>query len=162
MCEICDQLNLSTRPGLKPKTTNGTPHMQVEQTAPQDLWERLIRFGGELANVRLGPSGISLPDSIAMLVDDSIYKGGDPNAFMVPNEFAHVHGARDGSMHLCLPHQVLEQVYALGWGEPHPAAGKFGFAPTIAMVYAPRNETDFATVSELLKVSYDYATGALT
>ncbi len=160
MCEICDRLSLPNRPGPKPRTTPQTPHMQLDQIAPAGMHERLIRVGSEFSGVSLGRSNVSLPDTLAFHLSPSLGRQASSDAFMVEGyEFAHVHAPRDCSLHMCLPMQVLEAVYAKGWGEPHPVAGKFGFPSTIAMIFGPRDESEFKTVAGLLRTSYAFATG---
>lgn len=69
---------------------------------------------------------------------------------------------RDCSLHMCLPVRILEEVIAKGWGEPHPVAGRFGFPPTIAMIYSPQDESEFATAADLIRLSYGFATGQVS
>lgn len=163
MCEICERLSLPNRAGPKPTTTPRTPHMQLDQIAPAGMHHRIIGLGRELSEVSLGHSAVSFPDTTAFLLSPSAARGGTPEAFMAPGyEFAHVHAPREGSLHMCLPMQVLKEVYAKGWGEPHPVAGKFGFPSTIAMIYGPRDAGEFATVADLLRTSYAFATGSVS
>nr|WP_210201754.1 luciferase family protein [Mesorhizobium loti] len=133
--------------------------MQLDQIAPPVMRERLIELGRQLEGVRLGRSGVSVPESAAFLLDPALAQNGPSEAFMTPGEFAHVHAVRDGSLHMNLPRNVLETVYAAGWGEQHPVAGHFGFPDTIAMIYGPRTEDEFAVVAKLLRVSHTFATG---
>lgn len=159
MCEQCQRLSLARRAGPKPKTNPRTPHMQLDQIAPAGMRERLIAVGEQLDGVRLGRSGVSIPESAAFLLDPDRARKGAVNAFMTPGEFAHVHAVWDGSMHMNLPHEVLEKVYAGGWGERHPAAGHFGFPDNIAMIYGPRDDQEFTVAATLLRISHAYATG---
>ncbi len=160
MCEVCRKLSLDERPGPRPRTNPRTPHMQLDQIAPPVMRERLIEFGAGLEGVRLGRSGVSIPESTAFLLAPELAGNGPWEAFMTPQEFAHVHAVWDGSLHMNLPRNVLETVYYRGWGEQHPAAGHFGFPETIAMVYGPRTEHEFAVVAGLLRISHAYAMGS--
>lgn len=159
MCSACEKLSLDRRSGPPPRTNPQTPHMQLDQIAPPVMRERLIEVGGRLEGVRLGRSGVSIPQSTAFLLDLDRAGNGPPEAFMTPGEFAHVHAVWDGSLHMNLPRDVLETVYSAGWGEQHPAAGYFGFPDTIAMIYGPRTEDEFAVVAKLLRISHVFATG---
>lgn len=159
MCQVCETLNLSRRAGPRPKTNPRTPHMQLDQIAPPDMRERLIAVGAQLKGVSLGRSGVSIPESAAFLLAPELARKGAPDAFMTPGEFAHVHAVWDGSLHMNLPEQVLEKVYAAQWGEQHPAAGRFGFPSNIAMIYGPRDDDEFRTVATLLTISHAYASG---
>ena len=154
MCIIC------VRAGPQPKTTGATPHMQLDQTAPPALQERLVKLAAGLEGVRLGRSGVSLPETRAFLLDAKRARKGPAEAFMTPGEFAHIHAVWDGSLHMNLPEPVLDKVFAGGWGERHPVAGRFGFPRTIAMIYGPRDETEFDTVWSLVRVSHAFATGS--
>ncbi|MGO4452398.1 hypothetical protein AB4Y96_26055 [Phyllobacterium sp. TAF24] len=133
--------------------------MQLNQIAPPDMRERLIAVGAQLKGVSLGRSGVSIPESTAFLLQPEIAIKGAADAFMTPGEFAHIHAIWDASLHMNLPRQVLEKVFAANWGEKHPAAGYFGFPPNIAMIYGPRDEDEFRTVATLLTISHAYASG---
>jgi hypothetical protein len=39
-----------------------------------------------------------------------------PEAFLIGREFAHVHPRYDGSMHMMLPPEAVDEVLAKGWG----------------------------------------------
>jgi len=159
MCDVCESLSLLDRAGPKPRTNPVTPHMQLDQVAPAPLRERLIALGAALPGVHTGRSGVSIPASTALLLAPEWARKGAAEAFMAPGEFAHVHAAWDGSAHMNLPLHILDKVFAAGWGEPHPIAGRYGFPATIAMVYGPRDESEFATVAMLLKISHAFASG---
>nr|WP_268967093.1 luciferase family protein [Parazoarcus communis] len=80
---------------------------------------------------------------------------GPPQAFMVGREFAHVHPADDGSMHLILPLELVSK----GWGEPHPMA-EAGYIPANAvMAYAPRDIAEIDILLGILRTSWDFACG---
>lgn len=159
MCEQCDP-SIGRRAGPKPRTTPATPHMQLDQTAPVTLQERLVALACGLDGVRLGRSGISFPESRAFLLDPERARRGPVAAFMTPGEFAHIHAIWDGSLHMNLPEPTLEKVFAGGWGEPHPMAGRHGLPRTIAMIFGPRDETELDTVWTLVRLSHAFATGA--
>lgn len=159
MCEICVNINLGIRSGIKPKTTPATPHEQLDQIAPLALQERLVSMAANLDGVHLGRSRISGPGTRAFLLDEKRVSLGPRHAFILPGEFAHIHPASDGSLHINLPEAVLAKALQAGWGEIHPAAGQFGTPRTVAMIYGPRNETDFIAVWSLLRISHAFATG---
>lgn len=127
------------------------------------MHSRLIGIAQSFANVRMGKSAVSFPETTAFLLSPTIGNNSPPEAFMAQGyEFAHLHAQNDGSLHMCLPVTSLKEVYAKGWGEPHPIAGKFGFPKTIAMIFGPRDEGEFATVAGLLQMSYDFASGKIS
>ena len=80
---------------------------------------------------------------------------------MLGNEFAHVHPLYDGSMHLMLPIECTQELFAKGWGEPHPMAASGMIPATAVMVFAPRNETEIGTALKILNTSYEFALGKL-
>jgi hypothetical protein len=112
-----------------------------------------------LEGVHTGPSGVSLPDSRAVHLDPAL-AGGPQEAFLVGSEFAHLHGAADGSLHLMLPPDVAGEAMVKGWAELHPMARK-GLAPTtLLMLYGPRDQAELETIWQLVEASYEFARGA--
>jgi hypothetical protein len=151
-------LELPTRSGERPTTGPEIPHQQLDQTAPAELQEELWRRMAALEGVRTGRSGISLPQTRALHLEPALALG-PPDAFMVGTEFAHVHGAIDGSLHATLPPEVLAQAIERGWAEPHPLARRGVIPPTHVMIYGPRDEAELETVWQLVEVSYAFARG---
>lgn len=81
---------------------------------------------------------------------------------MVGNEFAHVHPHYDGSMHLMLPLECTGELFAKGWGEPHPMVATGMIPATAVMVFAPRDLQEIETALQILATSYDFACGKLS
>lgn len=134
------------------------PHQQLDQTAPAALQERLWRQMEALDGVRTGRSGVSLPESRAVHLDEQLAHG-PKEAFMVGTEFAHLHGRSDGSLHLMLPEPLAAEAITKGWAEPHPLARR-GTAPaTLVMVYGPRDDAELEVVWRLVEASYRFARG---
>lgn len=144
------------RPGPRPETTPTNPHSQITQNAPPELQERVFAFASALPGVVVGPSAVSVPGARAFHLPDSPQRSRE--AFMVGREFAHLHPAYDGSLHMALPPDVVEQVIENGWAERHPLAGRFGLPGNIVMVYGPRDEDELAVVEELVRASHAHAT----
>jgi hypothetical protein len=135
------------------------PHQQLDQNAPSALQEALWQRMTALDGCRPGRSGVSLPDSRAVHLDPGLALGPE-EAFMVGTEFAHLHGAADGSLHVTLPPAVAAEAVERGWAEPHPLA-RLGVAPsTLVMLYGPRDEAELETVWRLVETSYAFARGA--
>ena len=88
---------------------------------------------------------------------------------MLPGEFAHIHPPHDGSLHMVLPETAFDHAMLQGWGEPHPAAGRFGTPRAIAMIYGSRDEAElrgrlvfaspFARICHDEGLSFSCATG---
>ncbi len=142
------------RTGPRPRTTPTNPHTQLDQQAPVDLQERVFEFARSLADVAIGPSLVSVPGARAFHLPRCEHA---PGAFMVEHEFAHLHPAYDGSLHMTLPLDIVETVIEHGWAEYHPLSGKYGLPKNIVMVYGPRDEAELAIVNELVRASYEHA-----
>jgi hypothetical protein len=145
------------RDGPRPETTPTNPHTQLTQNAPPDLQERVFEFARGLDGVAVGPSHVSVPGARAFHLPASAQNARE--AFMVEGEFAHLHPASDGSLHMTLPPEIVDQVIENGWAERHPLAGQYGLPANIVMVYGPRDEDELAVVEELIRLSHAFATG---
>jgi hypothetical protein len=99
-----------------------------------------------------------LPDTRALHLDPALALG-PPEAFLIHNEFAHLHGSSDGSLHLVLPPDVAEKAIESGWAEFHPLARRRTLPATIVMIYGPRDGAELETVWQLVKISYGFARG---
>ncbi|QAT83279.1 hypothetical protein EJ065_1680 [Corallococcus coralloides] len=145
---------LPVRQGPRPETTDappGTPlaHRQLSQTAPADMQERLFTRAAALPDVRVAPSGISVPGARAFWLRPEAARG-PRAAFQVGTEFAHIHPAEDGSLHLTFPPELARRVFQQGWGMPHPRSGT-------PMLFGPRDPAELEVVWQLLLRSYAWA-----
>jgi phospholipase/carboxylesterase len=106
-----------------------------------------------------GQSHISVPGARGLTLRDG---SADDQAFLVPEvrEFAHLHPAHDGSLHLVLPADLAADVSAKGWGRPHMWAGT-RLAAGFTLVYGPRDDDELVTVAGILPTSHAHATGTL-
>jgi phospholipase/carboxylesterase len=145
------------RRGPRPQTTNTNPHTQLDQNAPLALQEKLFEIGKSLSGVAVGRSLVSVPGARAFHLPGCSHRHG---AFMVECEFAHLHPSHDGSLHMTIPSELVDEVIANGWGERHPLAGKHGLPDNIIMVYGPRDEEELAVVAELLQASHAWGLAA--
>jgi hypothetical protein len=145
------------RAGAPPETTPTNPHTQLTQNAPPDLQERVFAFASALDGVDVGPSHVSVPGARAFHLPTSTQDARE--AFMVEREFAHLHPATDGSLHMSLPPDVVDTVIENGWAERHPLAGRYGLPANIVMVYGPRDDDELAVVEDLIRASHTFATG---
>jgi hypothetical protein len=148
----------SKRPGARPRTTPTNPHTQLDQNAPPELQERVFAIARSLPGVVVGPSAVSVPGARAFHLPDCADPA--PGAFMIDQEFAHLHPRRDGSLHMTLPPAMVDTVIDNGWAERHPLAGKHGLPSNIVMVYGPRDEDELAVVSALVRASHALAAGS--
>jgi phospholipase/carboxylesterase len=143
------------RAGERPRTTPTNPHTQLDQNAPRELQEELYALARALPNVVVGPSLVSVPGARAFHLPGCAR----PVAagFMVGREFAHLHPARDGSLHMTLPSEIVDRVVDNGWAERHPLAGQHGMPSNLVMVYGPRDEEELAVVAALVGASHAHA-----
>jgi phospholipase/carboxylesterase len=152
-------IDLPPRAGARPETTSTNPHQQQSQNPGPEVYELLLSKAFDFPGVERRPSAISVPGAQALWLAEEV-AGGRPEAFLIGREFAHVHPAYDGSMHMMLPPAVVEELVAKGWGEPHPMAHRGLIPPTAVMVYAPRDAAEVETVLEVIRASYRFACGA--
>ena len=146
---------LSARRGPRPAVQHRIPQQQLDQNAPTDLQERLFARLIELDGVSDAASAISVPGARGFILADP---QGPDEAFLVPSagEFAHLHPAHDGSLHLSLPMPQAADVLEKGWGVAHPLAG-VRLTPGMVMVFGPRDDAELDTVTGIVTASYDYA-----
>lgn len=144
---------LPHRQGPAPSTSGPSPHEQVSQNAPPDLQEELFERISALPNVVVAESLVSVPGARAFRLPPEV-AGGPAEAFQAETEFAHLHPAYDGSLHVALPPEAARAVVDGGWGEPHPVSGYM-------LVFGPRTRDEVDIVWRIVRASYDYATGAL-
>jgi len=145
-------LNIPTREGERPETTNTNPHEQLTQTPSAECHQlfkdKLFHFD----EVSRRPSIISVPGAEALWLDED-QACNCTNGFMIGREFAHIHPAYDGSLHMALSEDDFNTVIDSQWGEQHPLAGKGPIPDTIALVYAPRNIEEMDTVMKIVDAS---------
>lgn len=111
-----------------------------------------------LPGVTPGRSGVSVPQTRALHLDPT-FALGPRTAFMAGYEFAHLHGASDGSLHAHLPGEVADEAIQAGWAELHPLARRGILPSNTVMIYGPRDDAELETVWGLVKTSYNFARG---
>ena len=148
---------LTRRSGPRPEVTWTIPQQQESQNAPTALQERLFDELRDLAGVDVGPSRISVPGARGLTLREG---STDEHAFLVPEvgEFAHLHPAYDGSLHVVLPPELAADVSTKGWGRPHMWAGT-RLSPGFMLVHGPRDDDELATVRGIVAASHAYARG---
>jgi luciferase-like monooxygenase len=146
------------RAGARPRATRTNPHTQLDQTAPVPLQEKLFSLARGLPGVVVGPSHVSVPGARAFHLPGCRHPAED--GFMLEREFAHLHPASDGSLHMSLPPDIVDAVIANGWAEYHPLAGKHGLPRNIVMVYGPRDEVEVEIIGALVRASHERACDA--
>ena len=143
---------LGPRPETRrPSEARHVAHQQLTQNAPPELQETLFARAQALPGVRIGPSLVSVPGARAFFLEPRLAQG-PAGAFQRGYEFAHLHPAYDGSLHLTLQPTVVQEVLSKGWGELHPISGT-------PMIYGSRDAQELEVVWRLLLLSYQYARG---
>jgi phospholipase/carboxylesterase len=150
---------LSARIGPRPEVSWTIPQQQESQNAPTALQERLFDKVSTLPGVDVGPSRISVPGARGFTLREG---SDDEQAYLVPQvgEFAHLHPAYDGSLHVVLPPELAADVSAKGWGRPHMWAGT-RLSPGFMLIHGPRDDNELATVLGIVTASHAYATGTI-
>lgn len=148
---------LLDRPGTGPEVSWTIPQQQETQNAPADLQERLLDEIRKLPGVEVGPSHISVPGARGFSLGEGSV---DEQAFLVPQfaEFAHLHPAHDGSLHVVLPPEQAADVSTKGWGRPHMWAGT-RLSPGFTLIHGPRDADELVTAVGIVAASHAYATG---
>jgi phospholipase/carboxylesterase len=105
---------LPARSGGYPDISTTTPQQQLTDNAPGELQEQLFRRLSELDGVSSQPSAISVPGARAFIVIPAPQAPEDAFLVKAAGEFAHLHPAYDGSMHLALPTLLAHDAIAKG------------------------------------------------
>jgi phospholipase/carboxylesterase len=150
---------LPERRGEAPEVSVTTPQQQQSQNAPPHLQEALFNRIVQLEGVATAPSAISVPGARAFFLGSGNARG-PREAFIVPDlgEFAHLHPAYDGSLHLALPVELAHDALAKGWAVAHPLAG-LRLAPGMVLIFGPRDPTELKIVTAIVQASHSYAAG---
>jgi phospholipase/carboxylesterase len=146
--------DLPQRRGDRPRTGPMMPHQQLSQNAPVELQERLFEKIRRLPGISVTESRVSVPGARAFVLEEL---GDSPEAFMADGEFAHLHPAYDGSLHVMLSAEEADEVIAKGWGEFHPAARMGLMRGAALMVYGPRDEGELEVILQIVRASYRFA-----
>lgn len=146
------RMDLPKRQGSRPRTTPSNPHTQLDQNPSREMHEALAKRLFALPAIVEAPSGISVPGARALVVEPNRTVG-PKDAFLINREFAHVHPPTDGSLHVAVPPEMVEEVMDNGWAEIHPVALR-GFIPmNILMVFGPRDEGELDVVMKIVEAS---------
>jgi phospholipase/carboxylesterase len=122
---------------------------QLTQRASVELQEALFARAASLPDVQIAPSRVSVPGARAFVLAAGAARG-PRDAFQVETEFAHLHPADDGSLHMKLPPSVAAEVFTRGWGVPHPRSGT-------PLIFGPRDGAELEVVWQLLLRSHAWA-----
>lgn len=150
-------VTLPQRAGPRPRTTPNCPHEQLDQIAPVAMQRKLADYMFNRPCVEVRPSIISVPGARAMWIREACAVNPDGDAFLMEREHAHLHPEYDGSLHMMLPLEWVQEAIGKGWAEPHPLVKRGLLPANDVMVYGPRDETDLAVVKQLVDASFHFA-----
>lgn len=144
-------LHLPERAGPRPNTSTELPHRQLDQNAPAAVHELLAQRMSTL-HCEHGPSLVSVPGARALFLS-GCSACNERFGFIRGREFAHLHPPGDGSLHMALSPDDVQEVLAKGWGEFHPWVHLGRVLPNVLMVYAPRNVPEVEVVASIVDAS---------
>lgn len=152
---------LPARRGEPAHMTSATPQEQLDQF-PEDwtVIDELAEFAFALEGVIEQRTQIAPNGSRALNLSTSM--PGVRTAFLVNQEFAHIHNPPTGSMHMTLPEPYRSLAIAKGWALRHPFALRNPGAADAVFVFAPRDRGELKWAKLLLQISYTYAIGKLS
>ena len=149
-------INLPTREGARPKTTNSVPHVQIDFAGTEELSAQLSKRVANFPGVNLGPTRVSLPGAVGFQLGSDVPLA-RPEAIVGGLEFAHLHP--DGSLHASLEPNLAVAAIEAGWATAHPWANQRGIWEGFVMIYSPTNAAELDVVTQLVEESYTFITG---
>lgn len=152
---VVTKVKLLQRPGSRPETTTGVPHVQIGVELVPKVHEELFRRVYAIAGIENRPSviagweGLWLTDQVTVSV---------PNALIDGREFGHIHD--DGSLHIFLEPTRATEAVETCWAIFHPFALQQderwnGFV----MLYTPQSIEELNVTFQLIVDAYNYVTG---
>ncbi|EPQ54233.1 hypothetical protein GLOTRDRAFT_94567 [Gloeophyllum trabeum ATCC 11539] len=149
------------RSGPRPRTGwHFLPQRQLDQIPDEAVKQKLRELMDRLAKEY--EKTVAVMPSPHEKVDNALIIRGTPPhkiASDAQSEILHLHASSDFSVHAILSSRDCKLVIERGWGERHPLSGVLGNVPRqFLMVYAPRNDEEFAVVERILKASIEYMT----
>lgn len=121
-----------------PANTN-IAHQQLNQNSPPQIQEQLRTFMQSLPWVTTKPSRISVSWARALYIEDMTWP------FITWNERAHLHPEYDGSLHVALDSETMQELVDTWRWEYHPRN------PTTIMLYGPRNQEELVYIQSVLQ-----------
>ena len=143
------------RPTLRPITTTGVPHMQIDVQPVPGISEELIRRADALPGVEIRNTVISLSGTKGFWLSESLPLA-RPDTIVGGREFAHIHP--DGSLHCTLNPLVAQKAVAAGWAVFHPWSTSRPGWEGFVMIYTPQSQFELNVVSKLVRSGYDFVT----
>jgi hypothetical protein len=133
------------------------PQIQYSDQSPKAIYDAVHAWLFDpktFPNAEKKPTMISIPTTEALFLKPGITPAHD-DAFMPPEgsrEFGHLH--KDGSCHVVVSDEVVDEVLAKNWGVRH-----MFYTRGEILVYAPRNEEEVEVYKSVFRECYKYASG---
>jgi len=151
-------LDLPTRQGKRPQTTNSVPHVQIGIEANPELSDELLRRVEKFPGVTLGATFLSLPGAVGFQIERDMPLA-RPEAIVGGREFAHLHP--DGSLHASLDPDIAAAAVEAGWAVMHPWSSQREGWEGFVMIYTPQTRDENEVVYRLVQSSYAYVSGRM-
>lgn len=149
--------SLAVRAGSRPRITTDFPQSQLDQQPADSRYvDDILAEARTWPWVQEQPSKISVEGARALVLEADA-AAGPSEAFMVGQEFCHVHAQGDYSLHANLPVPLAAAAERAGWAEPHFLVHTGQAPPTVVMIYAPRDESERDVVLQLVRAAYEFA-----
>lgn len=131
-------IDIPPRQGAAPETEGPEPHRQVSLKTPLEMQDALLARIDALPYATV--DGRQTREGRHFRVDG-----------LTSRYIGHMHYRQDGTVHVSLPPDVIDQLSAAGWGEPHP-----GY-PFIFLIYSPRDSAEMDVVFDIVRLSMELA-----
>lgn len=151
-----EPIGLPDRHGLRPATTDGVPHVQINVDVVPELNAELLRRVEMIPDVEVRQTIVSLPGALGFWLNDDLNLA-HPEVIVRGREFAHVHP--DGSLHASLPPKLAREAVDAGWATHHPWADQRQGWDGFVMIYTPQTDAELDVVFRLIEASYNFVTG---
>jgi phospholipase/carboxylesterase len=150
-----EYVTLPKRPGPRPETTTGIPHIQIDVELVPEVHEEMIRRIFSVPGIEEEPSVIAQWRGMWLKEDVDVAQ---PEALIEGREFGHIHD--DGSLHIFLDSRRAIQAVDAGWAVFHPFAvqelrGWEGFV----MLYTPQSIEELDVTFQLIVDAFNYVSG---
>jgi hypothetical protein len=151
------KFHLNKRSGDPPVIGKEPPQIQCSDQSPKAIYDAVHAWLFDpktFPNAEKKPTMISIPTTEALFLKPGITPAHD-DAFMPPEgsrEFGHLH--KDGSCHVVVSDEVVDEVLAKNWGVRH-----MFYTRGEILVYAPRNEEEVEVYKSVFRECYKYASG---
>lgn len=151
---------LPSRDGPTPRLAVPFPCLQVEDTAPEPVYNLLLAKLSRLPACQLVPyEHPHYPNGTMVVVLDDDLARGQPEAFISGTAFAVVRP--DGSCELRLRPEWAAFVVRQGWGTIHPLARYMSgpIPPQTLIIFAPRDPDEIPIIVRIVRSALWYARG---